>query len=113
MIKALEKIQAEHRSIRQILNVLEESSNAARRGDAPEWGLVNLVLEYLETFIDQVHHPKEDKYLFSALAARSEDTRDLIEDLQGQHEQEAERLGRLRAVLVDEDPELKAFFQGS
>lgn len=113
MIKALEKIQAEHRSMWQILNVLEESTNAARRGDAPEWGLVNLVLEYLETFIDQVHHPKEDKYLFSALAARSEVTRDLIEDLQGQHEQEAERLGRLRAVLIDGNPELKAFAEAA
>jgi len=109
MIKALEKIQAEHRSMWQILNVLEESTKAARRGDVPEWGLVNLVLEYLETFIDKVHHPKEDEHLFSALASRSEDARDLIEDLQGQHEQEAERLGRLRAVLVDEDPDVMVF----
>lgn len=109
MIKALEKIQAEHRSMWQMLNVLEKNINAARRGDAPEWGLVKLVLEYLEMFFDQVHHPKEDNYLFSALAARSEDARELIEDLQGQHEQEEDRLGRLRAVLVAEDPDLKAF----
>lgn len=108
MIKALEKIQAEHRGMWQVLNVLEECAHVVRQGDAPDRGLVDLVIEYLGTYINEVHHPKEDKYLFSALAARSEDARDLIEDLQGQHEQEAERLGRLRAVLIDEELDLTA-----
>lgn len=109
MIKALEIIQAEHRSMWQILNVLEECAHVARQGDTPERGLVDLVLEYLETYIDEVHHPKEDKYLFSALIARSENARDLVEDLQGQHGQEAERLARVRAELVNKDLDLEAF----
>lgn len=109
MTKALEKIQAEHRGMWLILNILEECAQEAQQGGALERGLVDLVLEYLETYIDEVHHPKEDKYLFSALIARSEDARDLVEDLQGQHEQEAERLARVRAALVDKDLDLKAF----
>ncbi len=109
MIKALEKIQAEHRGMWQILNVLEESAHAARESGVLQRDLVELELDYLESYIDQVHHPKEDRYLFTALLARTDDARTLIADLQQQHQQEAQRLGRLRAALSDGNLDLGAF----
>lgn len=71
MSKALTTIHDEHRSIAAILHGMTFLVNEIRKhGRQIDLGVFRAMLYYLDTFSGRMHHPKEDRYLFSALRKR-------------------------------------------
>ena len=58
------------------------------------------MVNYIETFSERFHHPKEDAYLFERLAARSEEAAQLLERLKNEHTTGADKLCQLRQALI-------------
>ena len=58
------------------------------------------MLYYLDTFSERMHHPKEDKFLFSVLKQRTREAADIIEDLEREHASGESALKGLEQALA-------------
>jgi len=84
MAKALDIIRNEHRSIAAVLDNLRRLVRGGRVPRiAPE--VFGAMVNYLESFADIVHHPKEDRYLFAVLRRHGAEPENLIAELEREH----------------------------
>lgn len=86
MQSAMRIIYAEHRTLSALLSGLGSLARLSLDGSLrPDFALMRSMIVYIETFPERMHHPKEDKYLFSRLACRSPKARVLIDALRSEH----------------------------
>ena len=93
-------ISREHQNLVTLLSCLKalvRDAEAAER--LPDFKLLESILDYLETYLNRFHHPKESAYLFTALRRRDEDSAALLTELEQQHEKEGPLHARLRSCL--------------
>jgi len=84
--RALEIIRGEHRSLAAVLHALQFlARNVRNHGAAPDYGLLRLMVDYIESFHQRFHHPKEDEYLFNAIRKRTREADTTLADLEAQH----------------------------
>jgi len=101
-MQALEIIQAEHRGVWRVasaLDALREAMAAGREREAAAGTVVEL-LDYLDAYIDRVHHPKEDEFLFRALRERDPATARDLDRLEAEHRDGPAHRDRVRALAV-------------
>lgn len=97
---ALGTIRAEHRALVAVLDSLKALVAEIRDGRmTADFGLFWSMIYYIDAFPDQLHHPKENDWLFARLRLRTHEADALITDLVRQHEQEEAALGGLRRWL--------------
>ena len=104
-MKAIQKIRDEHRSIAAVLHGLKQLARDAPNARVkPEFAVFRAMLRYIDEFPEQLHHPKEDLFLFPPVAARAPGAQALIDGLRREH-QEGKRLIREleRALVLFED----------
>jgi hemerythrin-like domain-containing protein len=83
---ALETIRTEHRSLASVIHALQYLARHIRdQGMAPDYGLLRLMLDYIERFHERFHHPKEDEYLFKAIRIRTHEGDTVLAELEAQH----------------------------
>jgi hemerythrin-like domain-containing protein len=58
------------------------------------------MIYYIDAFPERLHHPKEDDFLFSRLAARAPEAKPLIEELRAEHVAGARMIRELEAALL-------------
>lgn len=99
--KAIDVILREHG---HLTNVIDGMQQIVRRmeneGSAGCTMLLRAMLFYIREFPEQVHHPKEDKYLFARLVARTDEVAPLIDELIRQHASGARQLGELDRLIT-------------
>ena len=100
MHAAVAVITQEHRSIAAVISALQYLARDVARGGEPDYEVLTVILDYIETFPDRLHHPKEDRYLFSALRLRSAAAAHLLDDLEDDHRRGDELTRELRYLLV-------------
>ena len=101
MPRTLSIIRDEHRTIAAILHGMEylvREVRAQRKKVDPK--VFQAMLYYLDTFAQRVHHPKEDKYLFGLMKARSEAAARVIAVLEDEHAAGEESLRRLAQAMI-------------
>ncbi len=101
MAKALSIIQAEHRTLGALLLCFErlvQQIDAEER--EPDFEILRAINMYLDSFLDRYHHPKEDRYLFPAVAQRCPEAEPLIAPLQSQHREGQELAATLKDNLA-------------
>lgn len=97
---ALDSIRAEHRSLALVINHLKALVAEAVAGRmALDYSLCWSLVHYIDTFPDELHHPKEDEHFFTRVQARTHDADALIDELKRQHAHEERALGQLRKWL--------------
>jgi hemerythrin-like domain-containing protein len=95
------KIQAEHRAIAAVLHGLQHLVGEIGRGaQAPDVELLSVILDYIDMFPEQFHHPKEDRYLFRLLRERTAEAHAVIENLVAEHAEGARLVRELRHALT-------------
>ncbi|NLH80248.1 MAG: hemerythrin domain-containing protein [Phyllobacteriaceae bacterium] len=86
MTKAMTIIRAEHRAIgavlKGLLGVVAEIEAGNRE---PDFRLIDAMVHYIEAMPETLHHPKEDEYLYAALADRTEDQKPLLDEIHAEH----------------------------
>ncbi len=103
MPKAINIMKREHLSLNTVLHVLNQlvldlESGRLKSSDV-DYELIEKIMTYIEEFLDTMHHPKEDKYLFPALLKKTDEANDVIEQLQEQHQKGVEHRKRLEMHL--------------
>jgi len=83
---AIRILKDEHLAIASVLYSLRHAVRQVREhGAAPNFRLLGAILDYIEAFPERLHHPKEDAFLFAALAERCADAKPLIATLADEH----------------------------
>jgi hemerythrin-like domain-containing protein len=116
MSKVLNIIRDEHRSIAAILHGMQYLLEQIRtRKTKIDPRVFRAMLYYLDTFSERMHHPKEDRYLFSAMRSRGAQANALIAELEKEHAGGEQSLRRLEQCLLryeeGGDREFPAFAQ--
>ena len=101
MTSVINVIRDEHRSIAAILHGMQYLCNEIREhGRKIDMRVFWSMLYYLDTFSERMHHPKEDKFLFSVLKQRTREAADIIEDLEREHASGESALKGLEQALA-------------
>ena len=99
--RALSILRDEHRSILAILHGMSYLVQEIRaHGRKVEPRVFHSMIYYLDTFSERMHHPKEDRYLFHALRARSAEAGPLLDELEEEHGRGEEALRRLSQAML-------------
>jgi branched-chain amino acid transport system ATP-binding protein len=100
VMQALNIISAEHRGMWRLTTALDsisrEMQSSGSHGGA---SVVVMMLDYLDAYIDRMHHPKEDRYLFRLLRLRAPHAVAAIEKLEAEHEAGPRHLAALRTLV--------------
>lgn len=117
MTDALQTISNEHRSMWQLTMMLGElRKQLGNPNEKPDVELFDLILDYIEQYIERVHQPMEEAFLYKAVLDRTSEGRDMIAEFQREHANSPEIVARLRAqlkALVHRYPEGVAEFQAA
>jgi branched-chain amino acid transport system ATP-binding protein len=98
--QALDIISTEHRSMWQLTVVLEElCKHCAEPEHKPDAELFELILDYIEQYVERVHEPKEETYLYRAVLERSSEGNDMIAEFKREHAGTPDAVARLRAQM--------------
>ncbi|HYH37889.1 MAG TPA: hemerythrin domain-containing protein [Azospirillum sp.] len=87
MTDAVAVIKTEHRNLMRVVNTFDAVLRGVESGRAPDFALLDAIVDYLQTFTDQHHHPKEDRFLFASLRERSADAHAILDELEAEHDQ--------------------------
>lgn len=98
---AIQIIEDEHLAISAVLYSLRYLIKEMRSGKEPNFLLLKAILDYIVSYPDRWHHPKEDLYLFSAIRHRTRDADDLIKRLEREHEEGRRMIEILKQRLID------------
>ena len=86
MKQSIEIIRSEHRALAAVLLALKAYVDGMAEGKYdPNHELLADMIQYLTEVPDQVHHPKEDLYLFPAMRKRSPEVAAVIDELEAEH----------------------------
>ncbi len=100
MAQAIKVIRNEHLGLSALLRTLSAVVQEISKGrQQPDYALFHEMIDYLKSFMYTLHHPKENDYLFPALARRSSEAGELIEALEQQHREGGQLLLQLDAAL--------------
>ena len=101
MKDAITILKSEHRSISAVLHGLKELARLALDPKIrPDFHVLRCMLRYIDEYPEQLHHPKEDDFIFDALAMRAPEARKLIAELRAEHEQGAALVRELERSLL-------------
>jgi len=99
-VNALDIIRSEHRSLSAVLHTLQVLARSAReRRVAPDFALLRLIVDYLDSFHQRFHHPKEVGHLFKALRGRTGEAQGTLARLEREHAESDARLAVLRGAI--------------
>ena len=98
MSKILTALQQEHANTAMLLKGFEEQIDQFASGNSPDYELLEVTLDYLAEFPDQIHHPKED-LIYQKLKLK-DPTAEVI-DLPSEHEDLAALTRSVRTAIRD------------
>ena len=90
----IDMLKKEHRDMAKLLKAFERQLDMIDHAEAPDYDVIEGVLEYCRDFPDRCHHPKEDLLLERLLMRRPEAAEE-IGDLYKEHEELAALTARL------------------
>ncbi|NEX62027.1 hemerythrin domain-containing protein [Noviherbaspirillum galbum] len=94
-------IQHEHQSLAAVIKGMRHFVRViAEGGKAPDLKVFRAMLLYISEYPEQVHHPKEDMYLFAPLRKRTNEVEITITTLEAQHQLGEQQLRDLSLALM-------------
>ena len=64
-------LMIEHRLIERMIRLMDKEADRIRQGGRPDVDLINMVIDFIRTYADKLHHGKEEDILFKSLAKKS------------------------------------------
>ena len=102
-MEALRIILDEHQSLAAILHAMRHIIGEIGAGRLqPDFGLLRAMVNYLEAYPEESHHPKEDRYLFAPLKRRTEDGAAALAQLAQDHVESERRIHALQTAVAIE-----------
>lgn len=85
MNSLLDRLHQDHKHLALLLDLLEKLLDQFQAGTEPDYELLCEMLEYMEDYADQVHHPSEDQ-IFERLRTYAGQHHKMLEILMRQHQ---------------------------
>ena len=99
--RSVQTIIHEHQQLSTVVNGMTRFVDSlGTSAHAPGPMVLRAMLYYIREYPEQVHHPKEDKYLFMRLRLRTNELDDVIDELEAQHVQGEARVQNLERALA-------------
>jgi hemerythrin-like domain-containing protein len=99
--KTLRMIHDEHRSISAVLSGLRElARTAADPAVRPQFGVFQAMIQYVNEYPERLHHPKEERFLFTPLVQREPSAKRLVDALVREHDKGARLMRELQRALL-------------
>jgi len=86
MTTIIDQLEQDHANMANLLVILNGELDNIRRVQDPDYELMRMILEYMLTYPDAVHHPKED-VIYQILIRQRPDLADTLYDLEADHEE--------------------------
>jgi branched-chain amino acid transport system ATP-binding protein len=100
-MKTIDVIHREHQAIAAVLQALEFVVGKIADGKLePDFRLLASMLDYITRVPEQVHHPKEDRFLFPPLASRSPEAARIVALLEQEHVDGYRMTGAVALALI-------------
>lgn len=99
-MQAIQIIQEEHGKLWRVVTTIDIVAGELDAGSTLAPDFFHAVFDYIEGFVDQSHHPKEDDYLFRLVRQRTTRADALLSLLDAEHRNGPAALKALRASLV-------------
>ncbi|AVR88067.1 hemerythrin domain-containing protein [Thauera aromatica] len=84
--EVIQIIKDEHLAISAVLYTLRYLVREMRAGTPPDFTLLKAILDYIVSYPDRWHHPKEDEFLFAAIKRRTHEADALVARLEREHQ---------------------------
>jgi len=84
MAKLLDRLIRDHKHLLRVLDLLDDLLDEFHAGDEPDYELLCEIVEYMESYADQVHYPNEED-IFDRLRARPNERYPVLDRLTDQH----------------------------
>ena len=98
---AIATLRAEHRSIADVMQLLQHLLAEIRAGHMEaDFRLLSSALYYMDDFGCRCHHPKEDRYLFVAVRRHAPQLTAAVNGLQAEHQADDRYIRDLHRLLV-------------
>ncbi|MBB5503290.1 hemerythrin domain-containing protein [Paraburkholderia sp. MM5384-R2] len=98
---AVEVILREHEQLASVNRAMQEFVNQlGAKGETRALIVLRAMLYYIREYPQQVHHPKEDHFLFARLRARTHELDHVIDKLESQHVQGNVQVQELENALT-------------
>ena len=100
MAEAIRIIKREHRNIETVLSLMHRRAEEAADDGTIDGDLFTAIIDYMKSFPDRIHHPKEERHVFAALQRRDPSLAPLLDLLREEHEMGRALLSGLEEVLA-------------
>jgi hemerythrin-like domain-containing protein len=98
---AVKVILREHQQLSMVITGMQRFVKLLGAGvDVPRPMMLRSMLFYISEYPEQLHHPKEERYLFARLRHRAKDLDKTIDELEKQHAQGKARLRDIEHALT-------------
>jgi len=94
----LSELHQDHINLGRLLNVLERELDRLKRGDNPNYWLLLDLVDYVETYPDQIHHPRED-VIFEVYLTSHQQCSVSIRRLMDEHKSLVQQSHELRELI--------------
>lgn len=84
MTELLDRLNQEHRALSRVLDLFDDLLDRFHEGSEPDYELMCEMLEYMESYSDQIHHPTEED-IFDRLRAHTTESYPVLDLLTKQH----------------------------
>lgn len=100
MHRTLKKLYRDHAHFNQLMDILEQQLIALTGGSQTASNLLQELVRYSHDYADGIHHPIEDQ-LYEVMLARTDDGREIMEELLVQHLQITNMTLKLKQVTAE------------
>ncbi|NYH21011.1 hemerythrin domain-containing protein [Paraburkholderia bryophila] len=91
----------EHQQLTTVIGaMLQFVHRREQAGASPAFVIFRAMLYYIREYPERVHHPKEERYLFARLRARTSEINDVLDELNRQHAEGEVRVRSLEHSLT-------------
>ena len=90
MTNVIDQLHADHINIAKVINLLRKQYEEMSGEGSPDFTLMLDILDYIHSYPDYIHHPKENA-VFKVYLEHHDELRDTIEQLMKEHQEMGEK----------------------
>ena len=90
MKNVIDQLHADHINIAKVIDVLKQQYEEMSGGGSPDFTLMLDILDYIHSYPDYIHHPKEN-VVFKVYLERHDELQDTIAHLLKEHQEMGEK----------------------
>lgn len=99
MHRVLKKLYRDHSNLSKMMDIFDQQLNKFKQPDQPAFDLLTDLIDYVSNYVDSIHHPIEDQ-LYQTVLAKTDNGRETMEKLLGDHQVIMNMTRQFRKALV-------------